>query len=108
MALGGAAGRCRSAVSLGKSLVESPDQAAVSAAVVAANAVSPAAGRVAGVAAGVSQANSPESAFVTATLGLGKMALSQSVVMLPPGLRSVATVGLGVLGKVIDVAGPER
>ncbi len=98
----------RSAASLGKSLVESPDQAAASAAVVAANAVSPAAGRVAGVAAGVSQANSPESAFVTATLGLGKMALSQSVVMLPPGLRSVATVGLGVLGKVIDVAGPER
>jgi hypothetical protein len=98
----------RSAVSLGKSLVESPDQAAVSAALVAANAVSPVAGRVAGVAAGVSQANSPESAFVTATLGLGKMALSQSVVMLPPGLRSVATIGLGVLGRVISVAGPER
>jgi hypothetical protein len=98
----------RSAVALGKSLVESPDQAAVSAALVAANAVSPTVGRVGGLAAGVSQANSPESAFVTATLGLGKMALSQSVVMLPPGLRSVATVGLGVLGKVIDVAGPER
>lgn len=98
----------RSAVSLGKSLVESPDQAAVSAALVAASAVSPVAGKVAGVAAGVSQANSPESAFVTATLGLGKMALSQSVVMLPPGLRSVATVGIGVLGKVISVAWPER
>jgi hypothetical protein len=98
----------RSGISLGKGLVESPDQAALSAAMMAANAVSPAAGRIAGIVVGAMQSGSAESAFITATTSLGKMALTKSVAMLPPALSAPALVGIRVLGKILDVAGPER
>jgi hypothetical protein len=98
----------RSGISLGKGLVESPDQAALTAAMVAANAVSPAAGRIAGIVAGAMQSGSAESAFITATTSLGKMALTKSVAMLPPALSAPALVGIRVLGRILDVTGPER
>jgi hypothetical protein len=98
----------RTALSIGKDMVESPGRAVVSAGLVAANAASPAAGRVAGLVVGVAQSNSAESAFLTATSSLGRMALTRAAAMLPPALAVPALVGIRALGKVIDITGPER
>lgn len=93
-------------------MIESPDRAAVAAGVggaaMVAGAASPTAGSLVGLAGGVLQANSAESAFLTATSSLGKMALTKAATMLPPALAVPALVGIRVLGKVIDVTGPER
>ncbi len=97
----------RSALSIAKDLVQSPERAAVSAGLAAANAVSPVAGKVAGLLVGVAQSNSPDSAFLTATSSLGQMALSKTVALLPPVLSLPAMVGIKVLGKLLD-AGIER
>lgn len=102
----------RLGLSVAKGMIESPDRAAVAAGVGGAamvvGAVSPTAGSLVGLAGGVLQANSAESAFLTATSSLGKMALTKAATMLPPALAAPALVGIRVLGKVIDVTGPER